>query len=326
MRRTALLAPLLLAGCEGIQSALAPLGEEAGKIGRLLWTMTAGGTAILVLVLVLTWVALRGGERARTALAGERMVLALGVGLPAVLLTALLAWGVSVMASTPGAEGPDEGTPRLRVTGLQWWWRVEYLLPDGTVVEAANEVHLPAGRRVALDLASADVIHSFWVPALAGKLDMIPGRTNTLTLLPTEPAATRGQCAEYCGGAHALMSFWTVSEPPEAFDAWLAREATDARPPATPEAERGAAVFAENGCGACHTVRGTDAAGRLGPDLTHVGSRRSLAAGVLPNTPEDFALWVERTRHVKPQVHMPSYPMLPPEDLRALGLYLDGLE
>lgn len=327
MRRlSALVLALPLAACEGAQSAMVPLGHEAERLARLFWAMTGAGALILLLVMVLAALAWRGGDRSRAWLSSERAVLSLGVLFPAVALTALLGWGLAVMAGTPGARGPDPGTPRIAVTGEQWWWRVTYALPDGTTFESANEVRLPVGARVALDLRSSDVIHSFWVPALAGKLDMIPGRTNTLTLLAQEPAASRGQCAEYCGGAHALMAFWVVSEEPEAFDAWLAREAAPALPPATPEAREGAALFADWGCGACHAIRGTEAAGVIGPDLTHVGSRRSLAAGILPNTPDDFAAWIERARHIKPAVRMPPYPMIPPGELRLLALYLDGLE
>jgi cytochrome c oxidase subunit 2 len=184
------------------------------------------------------------------------------------------------------AAPPADDTLRVTVTGHQWWWRVVYESPDGTRFESANEVRIPTGRGTAIDLVGADVIHSFWVPNLAGKVDMIPGRTNTLTLQADRAGISRGQCAEYCGGAHALMAFNVVAMEPDDFETWLAAEAAPARTPETPGEEEGLALFLSHGCGACHAIRGTEADGTIGPDLTHVGSRTSLAAGILRNDVE----------------------------------------
>ncbi|MGJ3262689.1 MAG: cytochrome c oxidase subunit II [Salinarimonas sp.] len=202
---------------------------------------------------------------------------------------------------------------------------MRYRGEDGAVVPVANELVLPVGRPAVLRLTSPDVIHSFWVPALAGKTDMIPSRETVIVLEPTRTGVFRGACAEYCGASHALMSFAALVMEPADYDAWLARQAAPASPPADPVAERGRAVFLEYGCGACHAIRGTEADGVVGPDLTHVGSRRTLAAGALPNTPDDYVRWISDVHEVKPGARMPAFGMLPEADIAALALYLDGL-
>ena len=173
---------------------------------------------------------------------------------------------------------------------------------------------------------ATDVIHSFWIPSIGGKMDMIPGRKTRLALEPTKAGFFRGACAEYCGASHALMQFAVVVEERQAFEGWLARQASRAAPASDPVAQLGQRVFLENGCGACHAVRGTPADGVVGPDLTHVGSRAWLGAGVLGNEPRDFRRWVAETERVKPSVHMPAFGMLPDEQLDALALFLESLE
>ncbi len=185
-----------------------------------------------------------------------------------------------------------EGSLKIVVSGEQWWWRVRYLPPGGEAIVLANEIRLPVGEPVEFRLESPDVIHSFWIPSLGGKMDMIPGRLTRLALEPTRTGVFRGVCAEYCGTSHALMSFYVVVMEKEEFDRWLAHQAAPAEPPAEPLAARGQELFLANGCGACHTVRGTPADGVIGPDLTHVGSRLSLAAGILPNEPDAFQRWI----------------------------------
>src|SRR5690606_37438883 len=188
---------------------------------------------------------------------------------------------------------------RVRVTGEQYWWRVEYQVSGDAPVTLANEVRLPVGEPVEFELLSPDVIHSFWIPALGGKIDMIPGRTNRLRLTPARVGEFRGVCAEFCGTAHAWMAFPVVVMEPVAFDAWLEHQRADAAPTAPAEnIRRGEALFLGTGCGACHTVRGTPADGVVGPDLTHVGSRLSLGAGVLKNEPEDFVRWIADTDRI----------------------------
>ncbi|GLQ55346.1 cytochrome c oxidase subunit II [Devosia nitrariae] len=316
---------LALAGCAGEQSAFFPRGAEAERIETLFWVMTIAGSVIFIGVVVATGVAMLGGQRVRRVLAGERFIAGAGIAFPVAALSILLVAGFLVMRA--GAAGEDaEGGLRIAVSGERWWWRVTYLGEDGTQIESANELHLPVGEPVTLELTTADVIHSFWAPQLAGKLDMIPGRINRLTLTATEPGVSRGQCAEYCGGAHAFMSFQVVAQPPEDFADWMANEAADAPAPQGESEARGAELFRQAGCGACHTVRGAGANGRIGPDLTHVGSRRSLAAATLPNDAEAFARWITDNQHIKPENQMPPYTIFDEAELEDLSNYLESLK
>lgn len=216
---------------------------------------------------------------------------------------------------------------RIHVTGKQWWWEVRYETADGQgSVVLANELHIPVGRPVELQLATHDVIHSFWVPSLAGKVDMIPGRTNQLVLYTQERGLFRGQCAEYCGGQHALMALYVVAQPPDDFRRWLEREARPVIRPTDPMLIEGYELFFRGGCNGCHTVRGTPAAGQLGPDLTHVGSRHSLGAGILDNHVGTMAGWIAAAQDVKPGNFMPSLNIYTGHELRAISAWLESLE
>jgi cytochrome c oxidase subunit 2 len=314
----------LLPGCRDMQSALTPLGPEAARVATLWWVLFGGAVAIFAAVIAITVLAMFGGTRWRTALAGERAIVAGGVVFPLVALTALLVYGVLVMRVNPAADAP--APIRLTVVGEQWWWRVIYRGPDGETFESANEVRIPAGRRADIALVSADVIHSFWVPNLAGKVDMIPGRTNRITIEADRAGVSRGQCTEYCGGAHALMAFNVVAMEPGEYERWMAVEAAPAPGPRDAAEERGRLVFLSNGCRACHAIRGTDARGLLGPDLTHLGSRTSLAAGILPNDAEAMARWIAGSQHIKPENRMPPYPIFSEAELADLASYLTGLK
>ncbi|HET8819153.1 MAG TPA: cytochrome c oxidase subunit II [Xanthomonadaceae bacterium] len=323
---------LLVAGCSGNQSALAPAGTGAASVARLFWVMVAGATLVWIAVVA---IALWSGARRRQAPAAATsrrtarwLVIGGGMVAPTLLLGALLTYGLALMPRlrAPPAEGAQHDGLRIAVTGEQWWWRVKYLRPGHPPVELANEVWLPAGERTRLLLDSPDVIHAFWVPALAGKVDMIPGRTTTLVLEPTKAGVFSGACAEFCGTSHAFMRFDAVVAGRAAFDAWLEHQASPAAPPATPSAHAGQAAFLRNGCSACHAIRGTPATGRLGPDLTHVGGRRLLAAGVLPNDVAGFRRWITDTHAVKPDAVMPEFGMLPDADVQAIAAYLDGLQ
>jgi cytochrome c oxidase subunit 2 len=244
---------------------------------------------------------------------------------PIVTLTALLAYGLTVTGAA--LHPPALGAPlRVSVVGEQWWWRVVYHDSDGTRIESANELRIPVDRPVEIELSSADVIHSFWVPKLAGKLDMIPGRTTKLRLAATSPGVSRGQCAEYCGGAHALMAFYVVALPQPEFESWLAREAEPAVAATDAETMMGAMLFMSHGCGSCHRVRGTGAVGTIGPDLTHVGSRMSLAAAALPNDAAAFARWITDNQHIKPKNRMPPFRIFSETELNALSVYLANLK
>ena len=311
----------MLSACGGRQSVLNPSGSDAQTLFDLARVMFVGAGVLWLLVATLFIYVTRINPREMSRRRAEILIVGGGILFPVALLGALLVYSLPLMNDQRIA---DEGM-QVHITAEQWWWRVEYELPDGQRVVSANELRLPTGRRTGLVLKAHNVIHSFWVPALGGKTDMFPGRETFMSFAPTEPGVYRGQCAEFCGASHALMAFEAVVMEPDAFAEWLEAEAQDAAAPATPEAQRGAQVFAREGCGACHTVRGTDAVGRVGPDLTHLGSRVSLGAGILGTSPADFTRWLGHTDSVKPEVAMPAYDFLLPEDMSALVNYLKGL-
>lgn len=307
----------------GETGVLRPAGRSAELIADLSWWLFGGATLVWIVVLGLsvyaTWYRPRSHDAAQVRL----LIVGGGALVPTIVLGGLLGWGLWLMPQVKPV--PPPGAVEIEVEALQWWWRAAYPRAGGPAIPTANEIALPVGRPAVLRLTSPDVIHSFWVPALAGKTDMIPGRETTIVLEPTRTGVFRGVCAEYCGASHALMSFAVLVMEEADYEAWLTRQGAPAEEPATAIAERGRAVFFAYGCGACHTIRGTAATGTVGPDLTHVGSRRTLAAGALPNTPDDFALWIARTHEVKPEARMPPFGALDAADLAALALYLDGL-
>lgn len=317
-------AALFLEACRGVQSALAPQSLQAERVAGLFWVMTIGGALILLLVMFVTALAMLGPESSRRWLGREGIILAGGIVFPVVTLTTLLGYGFVLTNISDSRAGGGEPI-KIAVVGERWWWRVIYRDSAGRRIESANELRIPVGRPVEIELTSADVIHSFWAPKLAGKLDMIPGRTNILTLIAKEAGVSRGQCAEYCGGAHALMAFYVVALPQPEFERWLAHEAGPASAPATAQAREGMTLFAASGCGACHTVRGTPAAGAIGPDLTHVGGRLSLAAAALPNDEAAFARWIKDNQHIKPGNLMPPYGIFSDSGLAAVSNYLASL-
>jgi cytochrome c oxidase subunit II len=316
---------LVLAGCHGPQSVLDPAGRGAERIAELFWWMATGAGLIWLAVVGLAIYAMRvrpGTHSRHTAL----LIIGGGAVLPTVVLAGLLAYGLALIPEL--LPPPAASELQIAVSAEQWWWRVRYLTSggDGEAIELANEVRLPVGARVVFHLESPDVIHSFWIPALGGKIDMIPGRRNRLVLEPTRTGVLHGVCAEYCGTSHALMRFDVVVLEQEAFVVWLTHQQAPAQPPIQALAARGQERFLANGCGACHTVRGTPADGVVGPDLTHVGSRLSLGASALPNDLEGFQRWIAHTEDVKPGVHMPAFSMLPLEEVQALAAYLDELQ
>ncbi|SDG35849.1 cytochrome c oxidase subunit 2 [Thalassobaculum litoreum DSM 18839] len=313
---------LSLGGCTGVQSVLDPAGADAEVLATLFWVLLSGAVVLWLLLNGAFFYVTRMRVRPHSRKIGEAVIIGAGIAFPTVLLAILLSYGLSIM---PDQRAPGDGLT-VRVTGEQWWWRVEYLPQDGGgPVVSANELRLPVGARTEIKLTAAKVIHSFWVPNLGGKMDMFPGRETRMALEPTRTGVFRGQCAEFCGTSHALMAFPVVVLPPEEFEAWLAKEREDAAAPADAAAERGREVFLAEGCGACHAVRGTPAKGAVGPDLTHVGGRRTIGAGTLPATAEGFGQWLARTDHIKPDVRMPTYRALPEQDLIDLATYLKGL-
>jgi cytochrome c oxidase subunit 2 len=315
---------------EGLSRALAgwpppvldPAGPYSEPVTRLAWVLLLGGFAVLAIVAAALAVALWGGPALKRRLGGDRAIWIGGFAFPVVVLTGLLVWGLT-LTSQLSATGPHFGEMRVRVTGEMWWWRVSYFDGAGReIVRDANELHIPVGRPVMVELASADVVHSFWVPRLGGKMDMIPGRINTLRIQADAPGTYAGQCAEYCGGPHALMGFVVVAHAPDDFARWQAARTASVQP----VGGRGRQLFEDFGCAACHAVRGTPANGLAGPDLTHVGSRRSLGAGILPNNRGTLAGWVADSQAIKPGNRMPAYKQLNAEELQAISAYLDSLK
>jgi len=245
------------------------------------------------------------------------------VGVTVVTLLALLV--ASVWTGRTVASLQASSAVSVAITGHQWWWEVQYedAVPTRRVV-TANEIHIPTNRPVVLKVTSRDVIHSFWVPNLQGKRDLIPGYTTALWMQASRTGVFRGQCAEFCGMQHAHMAFDVVVEPDEEFERWLAAMREPGRDPPDATGRKGRDVFMQARCAGCHTVRGSDAAGQTAPDLTHIASRSTLGAGSLPNTPDNLAMWIRDSQHVKPGNQMPPNP-LAPEDLQALVSYMETL-
>jgi cytochrome c oxidase subunit 2 len=314
---------LLLAGCGG--PVLKPAAVDARLIASWSWVLFAVAALIWIAVVVATLAALRRRDVAAPA-ADERRV---GIGVvvataaTVLILIGLLIASVGVGRAVSPAAAP--GALSVRITGFQWWWHIEYRDPvAGRAVTTANELHLPVGRDTVLELTAGDVIHSFWVPALHGKRDLIPGHVTQLVLRPDRPGTFRGQCAEFCGFAHAHMGLLVVAQPAAEFARWLGRQRRPAAPPAGALAARGAELFTTGPCALCHAVRGTAAGGRTGPDLTHIAGRQTLGAGRLPNTPAALAAWIVAAPELKPGAHMPAM-ALPPDQVQALVAYLGGL-
>ena len=279
--------------------------------------MIAGSLLVWAAVVAVAVHALRSRRDSHTPRTANLLIIGGGVVLPAVVLIALLGYGMPVLTAV--IEPAPATALRVDITAKQWWWRVRYHV-DGEDIETANEIRLPVGQRIAIRLTSLDVIHSFWVPSLAGKMDMFPGRVTQLAIEPTRVGTFRGACAEYCGESHALMRFVVVVTEEHEFRTWLAQQARPAEPAAAPD------EFIANGCAACHTVRGRSSNGRIGPDLTHVGSRLGLGGGVLPNDAESLAAWIARVDEIKPGVHMPAFRALPADRVHALAAYLKSLQ
>jgi cytochrome c oxidase subunit 2 len=305
------------------QSALHVAGPVAETLLGVTGVLVAGATLIFVGVMALLVLAVR---RRRGRVNARGWVLGGGLVFPGVVLVALFVYSES--HKPPWRVVPPRDALIVAVTGHMWWWELRYRDPaTGREIASANELRIPVGRPVYLALASADVIHSFWVPALGGKMDMVPGRMQHLQLQADRPGTWRGACAEYCGDQHARMALQVVAEPPAAFDAWLAAQARPAVAPAAPALERGRDAFLAHRCNACHTVRGVSEEGRLGPDLTHVGSRLYLGAGLVPNGADGLARWVAHTQQLKPGARMPSsHERIDETSLQAMAAWLAQLE
>ena len=326
-RLVVLLLPLLVTACERPQSALMPRADQAEAIDRVWQVMAWTCTALYLLVLLaLAWAFVRRRRETQRE----------GVAADGRLDKALVAWAVvivgilSVFVTLSFLEdrrirGSDADVD-VRITAKQWWWQVEYLDDDPTQqFVTANELYLPRDRTTRIELRSADVIHSFWVPSLGGKEDLIPGRTNAVYVTPRRDGVYRGQCAEFCGLQHAHMALDVVVHEGADFERWRAAQLREAASPATSRAVHGRSVFEQYACASCHTIRGTAAGGRTGPDLTHVASRRRVAAGLLPVEASTLEAWIADPQHFKPGNQMPAVP-LGGEDRAAVAEYLMGLK
>lgn len=324
------LAAALLAGCGRQLSAVDPAGPQAGRILDLTWYLTAVGSAVFLLVvgflLYAVWRGHRREENAAGPEAERRMTVwvAGAVGVTAAILLATLGYNLVVGRALARFAEPEALV--VRVTGHQWWWEVEYQDPMyDRRLTTANEIHVPVGRRVRLEVQSSDVIHSFWAPNLHGKLDLIPGYSGTTYFRADRPGVYHGRCAEFCGLQHARMDFLVIAEPPERFAAWYEQQLRAAPPPADSLQQKGQQVFLSRQCALCHAIRGTPANSRVGPELTHLASRRTLAAGTLPNTRGHLAGWVVDPQRIKPGAKMPPN-QLSSDELHALLSYLQSLK
>ncbi len=289
------------------------------------WSMVIGGVIFVLvtgLILYSVW-RFRGrpGDGEPHQNPGNRKLEIAWTIAPTVLLAIIFVVTLSAMRRIdpdPAGQQPD-----VIVTGYSWWWHVEY--PNSGVV-TANEIHIPVGQQVLFQLKAADVIHDFWVPELGPKKDMIPGHPgNTVWLAADEPGIYLGACAEYCGTQHAWMRIRVIAHPQEEFDEWLRQQASIPAAPMSEELVRGAQIFQESTCVNCHAIAGTNANAQAGPNLTHVGSRLTLGAGIIDNTPENLGQWILNPHAIKPGVQMPGY-NYSPADLRALVAYLGSLQ
>jgi len=321
----------LAAGCgNNEQSTLRPASRASHAISDLWWVMLAGSVVVFGVVLVLVFAATlrrRGDEPGPVWVSrlGERFVLVGGVVVPSIVLVALFVLTLVILPKTspaaPGKTAASVSGLEIVVTGRQWFWDVDY---PARHIRTANELHLPVGETVIVKVQSSDVVHSLWIPELNRKIDVIPGQVNSVRLRAQRVGVYRGQCAEFCGLQHAHMRLDVVVETRASFDAWVTRESRPPAPPATAELERGQQVFLGSSCVYCHTISGTNASGRVGPDLTHVASRRSLAAATIPNSKGYLAGWILDPQHVKPGNSMPAT-NLRGDDLQALLAYLESL-
>ena len=331
LARPALLAAALVActACEAPMSIFGAAGEGGRRISALAWFLITAAAIVYVAVMALFIVAM-SRNRARDPKAvdlsrpGYGFIIWGGAVMPSIVLAAVFVAGLAAMGRFP-ARASDRA-PAFTITGHQWWWQVDYDDPDlpGRFT-TANELHVPVGRPVVIKLNADDVIHSLWVPSLAGKKDLIPGRTSTLQFRADQPGRYRGQCAEFCGFQHAFMAFEVIAEPPDRFDAWVAAQRQPAAAPTDATARRGQQVFLGSACILCHAIEGTTAGARTAPDLTHLGSRTTIAAGTLPNRPGELARWIANPQDFKPGANMPST-TLSSEDMSALVSYLEGLK
>jgi cytochrome c oxidase subunit 2 len=311
-------------------SAVDPAGPQAARIATMTWYLTIVGTAVFLVTVGFLLYALWRGHRRVENYSGDqaeshlrRWVIG-ATAITGVILAVTLVYDFATGRALANFAEPDALV--IRVTGHQWWWQAQYIDPlPSNRFETANEIHIPVGRRVRIEVGSGDVIHSFWVPNLHGKVDLIPGYTNTTYFRADRAGIYHGRCAEFCGYQHARMDFLVIADPPREFEAWYRNQLRAAPSPADSVGQAGQQVFLSNKCAMCHAIRGTEAGSHVGPDLTHLASRRTIAAGVLPNTRGPLAGWVLDPQSIKPGVYMPPNQMKS-DELHALLSYLESLK
>jgi cytochrome c oxidase subunit 2 len=323
-----LAAAAVVAGCGGCQSTLDPKSRASDEIATLWWWMLAIACVVFAGALGMLVVAWFRRHREGMPVVGGgsklnlRLVVLFGIGIPITVNIALFIVANFFVIKQTEAPAATTTPMTIEVTGRQWFWEVRY---PGTGAVTANEIHIPAHTRVNLVATTKDVIHSFWVPQLNRKIDMIPGRRNRILLYSDHPGKYRGQCAEFCGLEHAHMAMYVYVDEPAQFDRWLHNAAATAPPPSTPAQQAGHDEFMGDACASCHTIRGTEARGQVGPDLTHLGSRSSIAALTLPNNPDALARWISDPQHVKPGNRMPDLG-LPKRKVDDIVAYLESLK
>ena len=322
--------PVAAAGCQAPMSTLTGGGDAGRRVAALTWFLIIAAAVVYAGTMALFVAGLaRNRDRDPSAVdlteRGTGFIVWGGGVMPAVVLTVVFVVGLLAMGRFP-AEA-SERAPHFTITGHQWWWQVDYDDPDlpGSFT-TANELHVPVGQTVRIRLVSADVIHSFWVPGLQGKIDLIPGDTNEIRIHAEKAGTYRGQCAEFCGMQHANMAFTVVADSPESYAAWIAGQQAVAKDPVDSLAAAGRELFTGGPCAMCHTVRGTNARAQVAPDLTHVGSRLTLAAGTLPNDLGTMEAWIANAQSLKPGAKMPTLTQFNGRELRAVAHYLESLK
>jgi cytochrome c oxidase subunit 2 len=333
---------LLMAGCHTVQSSFQPHGTAAEQITHLQWFMTILFIVITIAMWVLFAVAFyrRHGDLTEhepiDAGGGESWIAIGGIAIPLAVLSILFVWGLDLLRAFPihGMHGAGhEQTmarsmkPDILIVGHQWWWEIHYLNDDRSKeFITANELHLPVGKPMNIRLETRDVMHSFWIPALHGKVDLIPGMPNYLRLEASQVGEYEGQCAEFCGAEHARMRLLAVAQTPDEYEAWVSAQLQPGHEPATDSAKAGLKVFLAGPCSMCHMVRGTHALGSTAPDLTHIGSRQMIAANYYKNNDAYLEAWITHAQSLKPEAEMPNITHFTGTQLADLVAYLRQLQ
>ncbi len=332
---------LAIAGCNEPQTTLEGHGLAAVRISHLSWVMTILFLVITFIMWVLLGVAFykRRGTLSEHAPVdsegGEMWIVIGGLAVPIVILTILFVLGLNLLAAFPihgshegmTASAEDAMKPEILITGHQWWWQIDYLNEDKSKqFTTANELHLPAGRAIYIEVITRDVMHSLWIPALHGKVDLIPGVPNYILIQSSQPGSYVGQCAEYCGAQHAHMRLLAIVQQPKEYEAWLQQQLQPGAEPKTPQEVAGRNIFVSGPCALCHQVRGTAAGGTTGPDLTHIGSRQMIGADSFPNTNGYLGGWITHAQTLKPECLMPNLTQFTGPQLQDLIAYLRSLQ